>query len=132
MMDRSKNAIQLTENIDYFTLFVDPKFVHDKKKLIDQLTPVLYEHFCVNYGVEVVTQQQCMENLEKFTRQDLIPDEFGQFVSSGEYLYYVASGDYSLQIAPIIEEFTTERAVGLIQQRLDQLIQPGVKELNYV
>lgn len=132
VMDRSKNAIQLTENIDYFTLFVDPKFVQDKKKLIDQLTPVLYEHFCVNYGVEIVTQQQCMENLEKFTRQDLIPDEFGQFVSSGEYLYYVASGDYSLQIATIIEEFTTERAVGLIQQRLDQMIQPGIKEVNYI
>jgi len=132
VMDRSKNAIQLTENIDYFTLFVDPKFVLDKQKLINQLTPILYDHFCVSYWVDTVTPQQCMEYLEKFTRQDLIPNEFWQFVSSWEYLYYVSSGDYSAQIAPIISEFTPERAVGLISQRLDQLIQPGIKEVNYI
>lgn len=132
VMDRSKNAIQLTDNIDYFTLFIDPKFVLDKPALLQKLTPILYEHFCVTYWVELVTAQSCMENLEKFTRQDLIPDEFWQFVSSWEYLYYVASGDYTTQIASIIAEFTPERAVGLIQQRLDQLIQPGIKELNYI
>jgi cell division protein FtsI/penicillin-binding protein 2 len=82
VMDRSQNAIQLTDNIDYFTLFIDPKFVLDKPALIQKLIPILYEHFCVTYGVEVMTPQTCMENLEKFTRQDLIPDEFGQFVSS--------------------------------------------------
>lgn len=132
VMDRSKNEIQLTDNIDYFTLFIDPKYVLNKSALLQVLTPILYEHFCQISGVETVTQQQCIENLEKFTRQDLIPDEFGQFISSGEYLYYVASGDYTTQIATIISEFTTERALGLIQQRLDQLIQPGIKELNYV
>lgn len=131
-MDRSKNAIQLTDNIDYFTLFVDPKFVPDKPALIKLLAPILYEHFCKTYGVEGVTKQKCMEYLEEFTRQDLIPDEFGQFVSSGDHLYYVASGDYAMQISGFVEEFTEERALWLITQRLDQMIAPGIKPVNYI
>jgi stage V sporulation protein D (sporulation-specific penicillin-binding protein) len=132
VMDKSQNAIQLTDNIDYFTLFVDPKFVPDKPELIRILSPILYEHFCVTFGVETITKQKCMENLESFTRQDLIPDEFGQFVNTGEYLYYVTSGDYAAEIAPIIDEFTQERGESMIQQRLDQMIQQGIRELNYI
>lgn len=132
MTDRSGNDIQLTDNIDYFTLFVDPKFVPDKQRIIDLLTPILYDHFCVTYGVETVSQQECIQHLESFTRQDLLPTQPGQFVSSGEYLFYVASGDYTAQIQEVVDNFTSERAIALIKQRLDQLIQVGIKELNYL
>lgn len=132
MTDRSWNHIQLTDNIDLFTVFVDPKFIPDKKKLIGLFTPILYDHLCVSYGVQTPDPLQCIKNVELFSRQDLVPDQFGEFVSTGSQLFYVLSGDYSAQIQEIVTTFTKERAYALIEQRLDALITIGVKELNYL
>lgn len=137
LTDRSGNTIQMTDNVDYFTVFVDPKFVPDKPKLISVLTPILYDHLCVAYGVLDVDKQTCMQNLENFTRQDLLPDELGEYVitgsvESGEFLYYVVDPTYPQQVQEVVDAFTTERAYQLIEQRLDSMIQQGIKPLNYI
>lgn len=132
MMDSSQNAIQLTDNVSYFDIFVDPKFVPDKNALIGVLLPIVYTHLCEVNGVVQVDKEWCVRNVEQFTRQDLIPNEFGEFINSGENLFYITSGDSSQQIQEILSWFTQERIEWLIVQKLDAMIQPWFREVNYV
>jgi hypothetical protein len=55
--DKSKQPIQLTENITLYNVFVDPAFIGDKKRFIDLLTPVIYHHLCVINGMKIVDTQ---------------------------------------------------------------------------
>jgi hypothetical protein len=56
-MDSSQNAIQLTDNVSYFDIFVDPKFVPDKNVLISVLLPIVYTHLCEVNGVVQVDKE---------------------------------------------------------------------------
>lgn len=42
----SGQSIKLTSNSSRYDIFIDPKFVIDKEKVISDLTPVLMQHFC--------------------------------------------------------------------------------------
>ena len=57
VMDASKNAIQLTDNVSYFDIFVDPKFVSDKGGLIRILLPIITTHLCEQNGVNTVDKE---------------------------------------------------------------------------
>lgn len=46
MTDTSSKAIALTQNIEVYNLFIDPKFIWDKPKVIEIIAPVLYTHLC--------------------------------------------------------------------------------------
>ncbi|USN54389.1 MAG: hypothetical protein H6765_07625 [Candidatus Peribacteria bacterium] len=66
-----------------FNLYVDPKFVGDKERLIDILTPIVYKHFCEIFGLDTPDKQTCIENIESFTNAVVLPQRDGVFVSSG-------------------------------------------------
>jgi hypothetical protein len=84
--------MQLTENVDLFTLFIDPKFLdiqlpnrtseensrlsqQIKQDVITKLTPIVTDHLCVQYGVTLIDKRTCINNIQDFTRKDLLPDQ---------------------------------------------------------
>ena len=76
-----------------YNIFVDPKFIRDKTKFIDIITPVVYKHFCELYGMQEVTKLQCIKHIELFTHTTIIPPQpqffyYGSgIISSGWYFY---------------------------------------------
>ena len=71
--DKANKHIQLTDNITMYNIFVDPKFIWDKEKFVDIITPVIYHHFCELYGMKEVTQIECIHNIEQFSQTQIIP-----------------------------------------------------------
>jgi len=73
--DKSGKPVQLTENITMYNIFVDPKFVWDKPRFIELLTPVIYSHLCEMYGMKQITKENCIKNLEIYTKKEILPKE---------------------------------------------------------
>ncbi|MEI7558648.1 MAG: hypothetical protein WCJ45_07875 [bacterium] len=71
--DKAEKHIQLTDNISMYNIFVDPKFIRNKEKFIDLITPVVYKHFCELYGMTEVTPVECIRNIEQFVQTQIIP-----------------------------------------------------------
>lgn len=59
--EESGQPMQLTESIDLYTISIDPKFVKHKEKVIELLTPFVYQHFCNLRGTTVPTILQCIQ-----------------------------------------------------------------------
>lgn len=81
--------IQLTQNVTLFNIFVDPEFVKDKSRFIELITPLIQSHLCETNGFQQVDQEQCVKNLENFTRESYLPSSpyimyLGQDVMTGE------------------------------------------------
>lgn len=135
-VDKSGKPMKLTENIDLYNVYVDPKFIPDKKQAISLISPIIYEHLCRQYELIVPTVEQCLRNIEEFTQIEILPKEPQLFYMwSGWWL----SGDvmrsmswYRSTVASIISWFTQTRWLDLISQRLDQRIFVWVKEKNYL
>ena len=143
--DKSANPVKLTENITTYNVFVDPKFIRDKKKFIDIITPVVYQHLCELYGMQKVTPLECVQNVESFTEQNFLPKapEFFYYghvdMGSGVFNDIISSGyntfdwtEYNNQIQQIISGFNSGVAYGLIKSKLDQRIYIGLKKKNYL
>ena len=134
--DKSGEKIKLTENIDLFALYVDPKHILDKKSLIQDLTPVLYEHFCVFYRLKEPTKLDCLENLQWFTKQKYLPEK--------RYIYYMTGvvadeiavqnydSEYDAALQSLYEIATPEWIEAEIQTTLDEIIQIWFKPQNYL
>lgn len=76
MSDKSWNPIKLTENIESYNIFVDTKFVSNKNKLISLISPLFYEHFCIeNWNKQNVTKLECIRNLEKRSNNQILPQD---------------------------------------------------------
>ena len=58
-----------------YNLVVDPKFVWDKERFIDIITPVIYQHLCELHGMEESTKTTCISNVQNFTTKTLLPQE---------------------------------------------------------
>ncbi len=134
--DKAEKHIQLTDNITMYNIFVDPKFIWDKTKFIDILTPVIYKHFCELYGMQAVTKIQCIKNIEQFTQTQIIPPQpqffyYGSGIISSWYYFYDQTW-YDLQLQQIISWFTLETTSNLIKTRLDRMIYIGIKPKNYI
>jgi hypothetical protein len=73
--------MKLTENIQLFNVFIDPKFIPDKSAAIRLLTPLIYKHFCQIYEIAATapTPRECIEHIQEFTQQDLLPKEPQRF-----------------------------------------------------
>jgi len=72
----SGQPIQLTANTEVFDLFVDPRFVLDKDKLIKELIPILIEHLCPEgSGSVFLDPYSCLSNVEKYTDKKLLPEK---------------------------------------------------------
>ena len=54
MTDASNKAVALTQNLEVYNLFVDPKFIWDKPREIDILTPIIYTHLCEKNGLNEI------------------------------------------------------------------------------
>lgn len=134
--DKAEKHIQLTDNISMYNIFVDPKFIWDKEKFIDIITPVVYQHFCKLYGMKEVTQVECIHNIEQFTQTQIIPPQpqffyYGSGIVSSGFLVYDHTW-YNLQLQQILSGFTPNIASSLIKTRLNQMIYIGIKPKNYL
>lgn len=134
--DKAAKHIQLTDNINLYNIYVDPKFIWDKEKFISLMIPVIYKHFCELYGMSEVTPLQCIQHLEIFAKKQLLPvvPEFfyyGSGIVSSWYSTYDWTG-YNVQIQNVLSWFTTGIAYGLIRDRLNQSIYIWIKAKNYV
>jgi hypothetical protein len=98
-----------------YNVFVDPKFIRDKKKFIDILTPTIYEHLCEINGMTKPDKLTCIKNIEEFSQVDLLPNKpeffyFGKIdLGSGLFMNKVSSGSdsydwtgYNTQVEQII------------------------------
>lgn len=147
MTDASNKPIALTQNIEVYNLFVDPKFIWDKPKVIDILTPIIYTHLCEKNGLEDVNTLGCIQNIERFAQIQILPTPKVVFYTQEELgdNYWSATG-ISLMQQEIIEEnstidlerqqimsaFSGDQAINIIKSTLDNKISIGIKEKNYL
>lgn len=134
--DKAEKHIQLTDNISMYNIFVDPKFIWDKTKFIDVIAPVVYQHFCELYGMQEVTQLQCVKNIEQFVQTQIIPIKpqffyYGSGIISSGFLFYDQTW-YDNQLQQILTGFTKNTAISLIKTRLNQMVYIGIKPKNYL
>jgi cell division protein FtsI/penicillin-binding protein 2 len=134
--DKSGKPIQLTENISLYTVYADPKFIWDKPRFIDIMTPVVYKHLCEIYGMKQVDKVTCIKNVEAYTNTTLFPQKpdffyYGWGIVSTWYWSFDETG-YQNQIQSVITGFTQSGAYDLIKTRLDKMIQIGIKPKNYL
>jgi len=134
--DKAEKHIQLTDNISMYNIFVDPKFIRNKEKFIDLITPVVYKHFCELYGMTEVTPVECIRNIEQFVQTQIIPIKpqffyYGSGIVSSWYTTFDQTG-YDLQVQQILSGFNSNAAENLIKTKLNQMIYIWIKQKNYL
>ncbi len=135
--DKSKNPINLTENVVLYNIFLDPKYIGEKNKVISILTPVLYKHLCEYYGLKRIDKLQCIKNIEIFSESKILPLEpeiayLWSGVIQSDYHQFKDMTGYTTMLAETISGFTTEKAEYLIKKGLNEKIQIGTRKLNYL
>lgn len=145
--DSSNKSLALTQNMEMYNLFIDPKFVWDKPRVIEILTPILYSHLCEKNGLNTVDTLGCIENIERFAQIQILPvpkTVFYTIETLGES--YGSQTGINLMQQQIIEEnsiidqervkiinaFSGEQARNMIKATLENKISIGVKEKNYL
>ncbi|MDR2189708.1 MAG: hypothetical protein LBP53_00475 [Candidatus Peribacteria bacterium] len=133
-MDKSGQPVKLTENLSLYDVALDPTLVGNttggvslKGRLIELLTPIVYKHLCIINGMDQVSPEKCVQNVENFTNTELLlkPPQlfyYGSGVKSPEYDTFDFSGFDEKRIQ-IISGFTETKAMELITQRLTEKIQ---------
>jgi len=145
--DKSHNELKLTENISMYNVFVDPKFIWDKERFIELFWPVAYTHLCEVNGMQKIDLQDCIKNLQIFTKKDLLPKNpeffymWPDLITDGSNFYDRTGYNtkmvndlriYNEQLETIMSWFSKEIAESLIKGALDRRIQIGIKEENYI
>ena len=150
-LDKWWHAVQLTENITLYDLALDPKDLTEfpsenaakwlpvwpmKPRFIDLIAPIIYKHLCVINGMKEPTKAECVRNVELFAWVELLPKKpdlfyYGQWIRSSEYDTFDFTG-FNDQYNRVVEEFSENKAMELIKQRLNDKIQIGVKTSNYL
>ena len=96
--DESGQPIQLTESIDLYTISIDPKYVKYKDKVIELLTPAIYQHYCSLRGTKVPSKIECVQWLESFTQENILPPAKHQFFviqRNNELSWLLLSGEFN-------------------------------------
>ncbi len=96
--DESGSPIQLTESIDLYTISIDPKYVKHKDKVIEILTPAIYQHYCNLRGTKVPTKLECIQWLESFIQTGILPPTKHQFFvirNDQKLSWLLLSGEFS-------------------------------------
>lgn len=137
VLDKSENPINLTENVTLYNIFLDPKYIGEKNKVIGILTPVLYKHFCEYYGLKRIDTLQCIKNLEIFSESNILPEKpeiayLGSWIIQENYHQFQDMTGYNIALAEAISWFTQDKAEYLIKKWLNDKIKTGVRELNYL
>lgn len=140
--------LKLTENVMLYNVFVDPSLVWNKSRLIGLMTPLLYVHFCKLNGFDMVDQEQCVRNIERFTKTTILPEApvlhyYGQGVMSGSYSGYVGERltqvldtfdwpAYYERYNAVLSGMTQTIIEQKIAEQLDQMIIVGSRKYNYL
>ncbi len=132
LIDRSGKEMKLTENVDLYNVYVDPKFVTNKSKLIKVVAPVLYKHFCELNGLSKPTKEECIQNVEKYTNAQILPSDDKMFYMSGDQQVILTLDEYNEQRQKVIDEFSGWQAIELIGKKLDDMIKTWIREKNYL
>ena len=143
-LNKSGQPVKLTENItlydvafDLTLIGVDKNGISMKGKIIEYLTPVVYKHLCEINGMNIhVTKEECITNVELFAGIEILPQKpdffyYGSGIKSPEYDTFDFSG-FEEQKTNIIETWTKEQTLELIEKKLEEKIQVGEKERNYL
>jgi len=157
----SGEPIQLTTNINTYDIFLDPKFVQDKTKVIRELTPILIDHFCSSTSQWSFSDPlHCLQQLEVFTKKNILPVEpslfyLGSGIVGTTWLqnipesatgrdilraqsssliswYYHDKWVYEQQLHTMISGLYYGQVKSLIQDQLTSMIQLWVKPKNFV
>ena len=131
-----QQPIKLTENVTLYNVFVDPAFVKDKTRFITTITPLIYSHLCQINGFDKIDKEQCILNLEKFTKEDYLPvlpsvTYYGQGISSGNVENFDYTG-YYIDYANILSGFTQDKIEEKIITQLTKMIVIWERKYNYV
>jgi len=145
--DASSKPVALTQNVEVYNLFVDPKFIRDKGRVIDIIAPVIHSHLCEKNGLNEVDTLGCIQNIERFAQIQILPTPKVVFYTREELgENYGSATGINLMQQEIIEEnsvidmerqniinaFSGEQAMNLIRSTLENKISIGVKEKNYL
>lgn len=130
--DKAGNSLQLTDNVDYFNLYADPKFVLDKEKVIEVITPIIYMHFCEIYGLEYPDTYTCLQNIEAFSKTSLLPKKKEVFFSSWDQQYYIDDETYDQELQTFLSWFDKNKIYDIIKKRLVTVLEWGIKYRNYL
>ena len=131
-----QQPIKLTENVTLYNIFVDPAFVKDKSRFISTITPLIYSHLCQINGFDKIDKEQCIRNLEKFTKKDYLPVfpsiiYYGQGISSGAVENFNYTGYYE-DYANILSGFTKQKIQEEIITQLTEMITIWERKYNYI
>lgn len=144
--DDAGQSIALAINWDIYNLYIDPKFVWDRDRVSDILTPDLYKHFCETYWLKKVTKEECITNIEDFTKTTILPrkkilyysfDEIG----TGAWITGLVEAQITIdqenieintQREDIISTFAQNEWEARIREKLKELLTAGKKNKNYV
>ncbi len=139
--DKSWENIQLTENIDIYDVYVDPEFIVDKQQLIDDLTPIFYEHLCVVNQLDEPTQLECLQNLESFSSTEILPKkQYTFFASWSMVTFWTGEAQllldqktaYGEELTSILELATPAWIENQIRSSMEDRIQIWYRERNYI
>jgi len=132
LIDRSWKEMKLTENLDLYNVYVDPKFVTNKSKLIEFISPIIYKHFCELNWLIKPTKEECIQNIEKYTDTAILPSDDKMFFMSWDQQVILTLEEYNEQRQKTIDEFTWGNWIDLISKKLDNDIKTWVREKNYL
>lgn len=138
-LDKGGHTVQLTQNITFYDLALDPKDLTEfppkteggtpipmKPRFIELIAPIIYQHLCELNGMHVPTKTECVKNVELFAGVDLLPQQPELFYyGSGELSPAYESFDftgYQEHFDKVVQQFTQEQAMQLIMKRLDEKI----------
>jgi len=144
--DDAWQSIALAINWDIYNLYVDPKFVWDKDRVAAILTPELYQHFCDIYWLKKVTKEECITNIEDFTKSTILPrkkilyysfDEIGTWawitwLVEAQVTIDQENIDITEQRETIISSFTQQEWESRINEKLKDLLTAWKKNKNYL
>lgn len=140
LTDSSWNERKLTENVDLYNIFVDPKFIEDEERFVEILSPILYKHFCELNWLEEPSDKECIRNIENFTENEILPQEESEdfFVEmelddweEEEEQVFLDQDMLDDETQDVIDDFTKEDWIDYIQEKLSEMVQWWVRDRNY-
>lgn len=130
--DNSWNERKLTENINIYTIFADPWFINDREWFVEKITPVLYEHFCEQFGLEVPDEITCIRNIEDFSWVKILPQEEKTFFLTWDSQeIFLDQQSFDLKTQEAIDDFSQDDAYELISEKLSDITKPWIRKANY-
>ena len=143
-LNKSGKPVKLTENITLYDVAFDLTLIgvdtggnSRVPKVIEYLTPVVYKHLCELNGMDTeVTKEECINNVELFAWVEILPKKpelfyYGTGIKSPEYDTFDFTG-YEESRQQIIDEWSREKTLPFIVEKLKEKIQVWEKERNYL